>query len=594
MHNKLSSGESNMLTNTEKMEQKFAWVFWGSFALFLACYAIRPIYDPDFWWHLKTGEFMVQNRGLLQFDPFTFTGDGVVSSREALILKGYWLWQLAVYSLYALIGFNGIFLLSLVTVFAMAGVVAQQMHRRQVGLPIIALLMTFGFFLLNTTYAFERPQVVSFLFAGILLGLLDRVRSGGKLGWSLPLLMMVWANFHSGFVVGDIIMVCFAVGAFIEFRQDAARLRHLFTWIALGLGASLLNPNGALVLIELFSFHNSALMAGVSEYRSTWVIFQNGLRAVSILWLLIVLYGIGLWSARRLYWPDLVVAIFLAYFSCAYARNIGFFAVGMLPAIGFYLQEGLRRRQWQLPAFLSLLLLSLCTVLLLWISYGLGKARLESGPVKLIYPENAVSFLRTSGLKGRMFNSYEYGSYLLWQLAPQIKVFIDGRGMDPKVFDDSNKIRWASSSLVDGRREYEVLLDRYAIDYIIQPIYDGDGNIQPLMKGLLGRPEWSPIYLDSMVYILARNTPNNTDVIRAYRIDVNEFKTRLLLIIDYISRTNPNETGYQVARAGMLIYMSQYEEAAAQVEKIRTNAPNTPGLTSLQRELEMLQTKRMR
>src|ERR1700686_3345720 len=32
-----------------------------------------PIRDPDFWWHLRSGQLILQNGGLLHTDPFTYT-----------------------------------------------------------------------------------------------------------------------------------------------------------------------------------------------------------------------------------------------------------------------------------------------------------------------------------------------------------------------------------------------------------------------------------------------------------------------------------------------------------------------------------------
>lgn len=593
MNDKLLQNETTTLELIDRTEKYFFWFFGGAFVLFLFFYGIRPIADPDFWWHLKSGAFMVESGGLLQFDPFTFSGDGVVSARELIILKGYWLWQITAYALYSFFGFYGIFLLNLLTIGAMAGVVTLELRRQQVSCAVIALLLTAGFFLVMTTYALERPQVISFLFAAILVILLNRVREGGPLGWSLPVLMLVWANTHGGFVVGDLILLCFAAGAVMQYRHDLPRLRHLLLWIAIGIGASLLNPNGALVFSELFNFTQSNLITGVSEYQSTWVRFQKGSWLVVILWLLIALYGVGVGLSRRIYWPELIFALFLAYFSAAYMRNIGFFAVAMLPAIGWHLQAGLSRRQWRIPSLVSVVLLVSCASYLLWLSHGFWQGRQGVGPVKSIYPEKAITFLHESGLQGRMFNNYEYGGYLLWRLAPQIKVFIDGRGMEPHVFDEWKALSMASMRKIDGHHEYEVLLNKYAIDYVIQPIYDNDGHVQPLMKALLPKAEWVPIYLDTYVYILARMTPLNADAIATYRMDKKEFNTRLLLTYNYLCQANPQEVGYQVARAGMLIYLGMYEEASAQVEAIRAIAPKDPSFLVLQRDLGVLQRQRL-
>jgi hypothetical protein len=578
---------------TPALTTYFQWFFWSALSVFLFMYGTRPLIDPDLWWHLKSGAVMIENRGLLQTDPFTFTGDGVVSAREALILKGYWLWQITAYGLYSLFSYNGIFLLNILTIGAITGVLIWQLQRRQVGPALSAFLLSAGLFLVSSTYPLERPQVISLLFIALLLAHLQEVRDGGRLGWTLPLLMILWPQFHGGYVVGVLILLCFAVGVVMEYRQDPPRLRHLLLWAALGILATFLNPNGGEVYVELFSFYNSEVMIGISEFKSTWEKFQTGSHWVAVLWGLIAIYFIGLWYSRRLYWPELIVALFLAYFSVKHARNIGLFPVAMLPLIGAHYLEGARRREWRLSTFFSSLLLTIGAVFLLWLSYSLWHVRQGSGPVKAIYPENAIEFLHDSKLQGNMFNDYTYGGYLLWRLSPQIKIFIDGRGMEPQVFTDWQKLSVASNTWVLGRREYEVLLERYAIDYIIQPIYDGEGNIQFLMKTLLSKPEWVPIYLDSTVYILARLNAGNAAAIDAYRIEKEEFKTRMLLIINYISQSAPQEIGYQVARAGMLLYMGMYDEAKAQVEVVAARSPKERSLSYLQNDLSILRTKRM-
>jgi len=199
----------------------FLWFFWSALAVFLFMYGTRPIIDPDFWWHLKTGAVMIENGGLLQ------TGDGVVSAREALTLQGYWLWQITAYSLYALFSFNGIFLLNILTISATAGVLIWQLQRRKVHPALSAFLLSVGFLLVSSTYPLERPQVISLLFIALLMALLNEVRAGGRLGWTLPVLMMVWPQLHGGYVVGVLILLCFAVGVVIEYLHDLPQMRHI-------------------------------------------------------------------------------------------------------------------------------------------------------------------------------------------------------------------------------------------------------------------------------------------------------------------------------------------------------------------------------
>ena len=577
------------LRSNQRLETLTCAGFSGMFLVFLFFYATTPIADPDFWWHLKTGEIMLQNGGLLQSDPFTFSGDGNVSSREALILKGYWLWEIAAYGLYSFFGFHGIFLLNFLTVGAMVGVVFYQMRRQHVGYALILVLMTLGFSLLRDTYPLERPQVVSFLLAAVLVGSIARVRDGGQLGWTLPLLMLLWANLHGGFVVGDLILVCFAAGAIIEYRHDFQRLRPLLLWVGVSIVASFINPNGLLAFVEIFTFQSSALMTGVSEYQSTWIKFQNGDWFIAVLWLLIVLYGVGVWSTRRIYWPEMIVALFLAFFSAAYMRNVGFFAVAMLPLTGFHLQSGKLLESWRIPAALKYFMVFISAFVLLWQTNEHWVKRQNEGIVNSFYPADSAQFILNSGLRGRMLNSYNFGGYQLWRFYPQHLVFIDGRGLDPAVYSDWKLMVSASLTEVGARKEFEVLLDRYEIDYVVQPhVFLDTGRLTPLLKFLLVKQEWIPVYADYQCFILVRMSPKNALVIEKYKLEKRDFNNKVIGFLTAYCKSRPAEVVHHVALAEMLIFVGRYDEAEQRLEVIANLQPDNPNLPSLRNQLDVL------
>lgn len=567
--------------------------FAGVFLSFIYLYATAPISDVDFWWHLKSGEVMFQNGWLLQSDPFNFTGDGVVSNRESLILKGYWLWQISAYVLYRLLGFNGIFLLNLLVLGATAGVVILEMRRQQVNSVLVILLTSLGFYLFSASYNLDRPQIVSFLWMAILVGQLARARDGGQLGWPLPLLMMLWANLHGGFVVGDLVLLCFAGGVMIEYRQDLPRLRHLLLWVAIAIVASLLNPNGALVFGELFSFHNSDFMGEIYDYQSTWLKFQGGDWYFAVLWLLIFLYGLGLWLTRWSYWPDLIVALFLACFAAAYIRNVAFFAIALLPSIGFYLQYGLQQRSWNIPPLVKYVIILLSAGLLLWQAGRFWEKQNREGSVISFYPEKLSQFIQTSGLQGRMYNNYNFGGYFIWQLYPQQRVFIDTRGLDEDVYRDWKLITSASLTERGGRKEFEVLLDQYEIDYVVQPLtYTDTGRLTPLLKFLQIKSEWIPIYVDHDNYILVRSSERNRQVIDRYRIDKREFSNKIIGYLTASCRGNPEKVVNHIALGEMLIFVGRYTEAEEPLAMIARLQPDNLNLVSLRKQLETLRSKR--
>ena len=574
---------------TQKIRAIAFVCFVGSVLGFIYYYATTPIADPDFWWHLKTGELMAQKGGLLQADPFTFTGDGVVSSREKIILTGYWLWQSIAFYLYSQTGFNGIFFLNFIVISATIGVIAYQMRSQRISLTIACPLLVIGLIPFHDTHMLERPQIVSFLFATLLLGFLSKIRDDGRLGWTLPLLMAFWANIHGGFLVGDLILFCFATGVLYEYRKDLSRARQLLIWVAVGIAASLLSPNSWRVFGEILSFSGSELQTGVNEYLSTWIKFKSGDWSMGLLWLLIALYGIGTGISRRLYLPELLTALFLALFSAVYVRNVGFFALPMLPVIAYHLQQGAQRHSRRISPLASALVLVAAMSSLLWQTNILRDAHAGKSDISTFYPKKSSDFILASELQGRMFNSYTYGGYQLWRLYPQHQVFIDGRGMDTEVYNDYILITSVSSEKVDGRKEYEVLLDRYQIDYVVQPIIFPDtGRLTPLQKRLLLKPDWTPVYLDEKTYILIRDTEKNSTVIKRHRIDKRLFVNKVADHLRSFAQSSPTDVKFQIGLTEMLIYIGRYAEAEKHLAIIEKLAPGHPEMASLQNQLEVL------
>ena len=70
--------------------------------------AIRPVLDPDIWWHLRTGQWIVEHGAVLTTDPFSSYGMG-----KPWIAYS-WLFEILIYSLYQAFGLLGLMLYAVV------------------------------------------------------------------------------------------------------------------------------------------------------------------------------------------------------------------------------------------------------------------------------------------------------------------------------------------------------------------------------------------------------------------------------------------------------------------------------------------------
>src|ERR1044072_2690079 len=128
--------------------------------------ALQPITDPDFWWHLKTGEYIVQNHGIPHTDIFSSTRLG------SEWVAHEWLSEVFMYGAFRIAGFAGLIVVFALLVTASFWVVYLQ-FRSRVGQPVIAALALLLGAIATTLVWGVRPQTFTLLLASIFLYILD-------------------------------------------------------------------------------------------------------------------------------------------------------------------------------------------------------------------------------------------------------------------------------------------------------------------------------------------------------------------------------------------------------------------------------------
>jgi hypothetical protein len=140
------------------------------------------------------------------------------------------------------------------------------------------------------------------------------------------------------------------------------------------------------------------------------------------------------------------------------------------------------------------------------------------------FPEGAARFVEERGIAGKLFNTYEYGGYLLWRLGPRQKTFIDGRALNESVYRDYQK----AISLEDPG-----VLDRYGAEVVVMNAFEyTTGVIYPLALRLADRREtaWTLVYQDAQAMVFMRQPPAGVAAIdKGQAADHLEAECRLYL-----------------------------------------------------------------
>lgn len=501
----------------------------ASMATVCAIFVVRPPNDPDFFWHLKTGEWIWRQRGLLVADPFNFLNQGVAAAQQRFVLTSSWLSEVLYHLLYARWGFPGIVALKLL----IAALLVLALLRLRVGDPLIHAAVTLAALPLFFLCFFDRPQVFSMLFFAVLLALLERERTldGAPAGWMahlpIPALMLAWANMHGGYAVGQLTIVLYLALEGVKFVHPALRPAGWHRYLRLaargsaGVVASFANPNSwrALQLAALPApnwIGNAEYLSTVSFYR----IMHQPL--ILVFWCALALAALQcLLRARRPDITQIALLVGMGWQGFLHIRYLPFFMIVAVPVIGELFSAD-RARTWARPA-----LVAGAIALVVFFSRDELPSRASVsaalGVSEAHYPVRAADFVLANNLAGNLYNTYLWGGYLLWRLAPARQVFVDGRGLNTAATFESGAIAMAMPLPPASQSYWKNLLRRRGVGYLVLPRTHGNGfflfdNASGLRAALLEAPEWVPVFADTTALVYALNTPEHREVIAAHAL----------------------------------------------------------------------------
>src|SRR4051812_2079568 len=301
-----------------------AWlrlVILGLGALLLISLFTSESSDSDTWWHLKTGQYILQQHKLPVPDPFSWTtymGKPAYPGEETtryFNLTHEWLSQVMLYGSFAAAGFKGLILMRAFWLTAFCAIAGLIVYRRTgdfyrafgVGLATVCVLRNF---------VADRPQYVTYVFLAVTILILE----SRKRLWLLLPLFLIWANCHAGFIMGWVVMGAYcAESLFLRFRgKPAVNERRLWAMCLGSIAISALNPNVFNVIPVLRYYRQSPMQSSIWEwqmpkywelspftimlYGSALLLLVNWRKSRPVDWLLLPVFGAsGLMATRNIF-----------------------------------------------------------------------------------------------------------------------------------------------------------------------------------------------------------------------------------------------------------------------------------------------------
>jgi hypothetical protein len=387
----------------------------------------RVLIDSDTWWHLRTGQWIVENRQLPGVDPFSFTRAGSPWHYPG------WLAECLMFGAFSLAGLAGVNVLFVVIAVAACILIYLTMEGD-------SFIRAFLLVLAGASAAIfwsARPQMFTFLFGAIYFLLLRDFLSGRRnLLLLLPPIMILWVNMHGGFAVGFLFLLLAAIGQAAAMfllpeernRQSLQRLGWLAVIGIACLLAALCNPYGIEMLAYPFrTVSIQALQIYIQEWQSPDF---HLLQAQPFLWLFFLTILLVIVSPKRADPRDLIFLGVIGYMGFLAWRNTSLLSI-IAPAIAATHADAILRRvlpQWDsnragslAMRFLNVVLVCLLGVAALTTVFAGMNPQAVQQSVEARMPVKAVDALQLLPSNSRMLNAYNWGSYLLWRM-PDRKV----------------------------------------------------------------------------------------------------------------------------------------------------------------------------
>jgi len=442
--------------------------------------------DPDTYWHLATGEWVLRHRMVPTADPFSWTFTGRLWTAHE------WLVDILLALGFGVAGWSGVAILTSLAAGAVVALLGLYLRRE---LPLRATLIFLVFVVFGMAPSLlARPHLFALPILTLwLIGLLDAREEGRAPSlWLLPL-MLVWANAHASFVVGLALIGPFALEALIE--QPEKRAKTFRDWALFG-GAALLltlaNPQGLQGLLYPFQVMNMKALPLIIEWQSVRFDKFTPFQAVLFEGLFFTL-----WLGVRVPPLRLLVLLGMLYLALSHVRQQIIFVVVASLLLRDPCAQALKERfkstgddddfaANRIAA--ALVAVGLVGALLLRLALPIDRGDDE------VTPRSALAAVPPEIRSQHVLNGYNLGGYLIFRGVP---AFIDGRS---DMYGDAFVAQYSelpSKPLADLAQE----LDAKKIEWILLEPTD------PLVRSVGQLKGWRRLYGDKYAVVHIR-TPH--------------------------------------------------------------------------------------
>lgn len=474
---------------------------------------LQKVYEPDTFWHIKTGEIILKTKAIPQKDIFSFVTEG----RDWTPPE--WLSDVVFYLVYKAGGFALLNIFSIILYGLCFVLLFYILIQRGVTTIISSTIVTVAA-IAACERSQPRPHIFTYVFLALMTLFIDEYRlKGRKYIFSLPIISLFWVNLHPESAMAVLIFLSIIIMEIIkiylnryipekysslrmENEQNFGNIITLFIIFSLTLIANFINPQGYKVFDFLFRHPDVITKLEINEFLP---LNFDGFPKTFLS--IVILMSIAILGIRKNF-HEIPLAIGFGFLTFKFRRFLPEFFIFALPAAGiaiqFYLDTAGTSIKKYIASFPFKIVNGLAVILfLIFVSYSVRTLFYYDlysfkgiGLHQKYFPKNAFEFIEKNRIKPNVYNTANFGGAMIFYFFPEQKVFEDTRLISYETF-----LKYKESV---NRPDFFKLVEFYEINYSLIDIDLSILSNYPEM-----REHWALVYFDDYSEIFVKKIPEN-------------------------------------------------------------------------------------
>lgn len=474
---------------------------------------LQKVFEPDTFWHIKTGEIILKTKEIPHKDIFSIVTEG----RDWTPPE--WLSDVIFYLVYKAGGFELLNLFSIIIFCFSFILIFYLLIKRGTNIVLSAIIVTVAA-LSSAERSATRPHTFSYLFMALMILLLDEYRyNHKKYIYFLPLISLLWVNLHPESAVAVFILLSIIIMEVIkiyinkylpekypflrlEGELNYSKLLILTIILLITFTVNFINPQGYRVFDFLYRHPDVITKIDINEFKP---LDYEGYPKIYLS--IIIFIAISILGFRKNF-HNLHLTIIFGILTLKFRRFLPEFFIFALSTAGVSLQYYLEILKNITSRFIKNLPYTVLNGIfalfyIIFSSYSINflfKYDFYSfkglGLHPVYFPENAFEFIKKNRLKPNVYNTANLGGGMIFYFFPEQKIFEDTRLISYEALvqykENFTKINFSQ------------LVKFYDLNYAILDIQLSLYSTYPEIRN-----NWALIYFDDYSEILVKKTPEN-------------------------------------------------------------------------------------